>query len=431
VLLWPVLAAGAPPAGKVLFAIGDARLQRSGEAFPLAKGDAVRPGDRLVTSASGHVHLRMADEAFVSLRPNSALAIQAYHYDPDHPEKNRVKFELRRGVMRSVTGEAGRTNKDGFRVNTPVAAIGIRGTDFTVYTSRNRSRAQVYSGGITVSPFTPGCQRQGSGACRGGGAATLRAAEAQNRVLEVTARDEAARILKGKAAGVVPSRSETEPEPSGEEAEAGAAAESAASPRPVDDVPADVKEQETVNPALAQAANREHREQPPEAWQVTWGRWSAFTEEGEASVLQQKAPDQEIGAVNTVFALLQPARESFRIPQAGVARFRPGPAEAYIKEGAELSPAQVENAHLTVDFAKRLFQTNLDITAESLAGAAHVDAAGVVRGDGLFLSDPQSSNGHVQGVLTPDLREAGMLFQRELSEERMASGAIHWFRPAE
>jgi hypothetical protein len=449
-LFLPAFALAAPPAGTVLFAIGDSRLMRDGEAYPVAKGDAVRPGDRLITSGSGHVHLRMADEAFLSLRPNSALTIQAYRYDPDHPEDNRVKFELRRGVMRSVTGEAGRANKEGFRVNTPVAAIGIRGTDFTVYTSKRLSRAQVYSGGITVSPFNAGCRPQGSGACEGSGAATLRAAQEAGRVLEVTGRDEAARILKGEAHGLVPAEASAGPQYPADQEGSGT---TVAGGSPVGDrgqsvedpdvdsasgvteaVPSDLNEQESASPVLEDASGvlESTSELASEGgWRVTWGRWTAFAGEDEQSVLQKKTEDQEIAGVNTVFALLRPSRESFQLPTAGVARFRAGSAEAYVQDGAGLTPAQVRDAHLTVDFGKREFQTNLEVVSAALAEPAGVEAAGEVRGDGFFLSHPEASNGQVQGVLTEDLREAGMLFQRQLPEQRKVSGAMHWYRPVE
>ncbi len=439
--LLPAMAFGAPPAGRVLFAIGQARLLRQADPRDLAKGDAIQPGDRIVTKASGHVQIRMADGGFVSLRPGSVLVIQAYRFDPAHPERSRVKFKLREGVMRNVTGKAGHQNKDGFRLNTPLAALGIRGTAFTVYTSQSRTRARVHRGAITVSPFNDQCRPEGLGACSGAGAATLRAQQDGRRLLEVTTRDKAARILKGETQSLVPREageaesgaSEGKREgpggsgkPPGKGSGPTGPSGGGSSQTAVPNIATDVQEQETAEP-VTRSVDRE--------WQITWGRWSRFVpegeKEGEKPALAKLTEDREIKGVNTVFALLRPQWETVDLPPTGVVRFRPGPAEAVIKEGATLTPAEVTNAHLSVDFGKRVFQTNLDITSSALTDPVSVDAAGKVRENGFLLSDPEASNSQIQGTLSPGAREAGMLFQRDLPQGRKASGAMHWLHPGE
>ena len=48
--------------------------------------------------------------------------------------------------MRSVTGQWGEASRDRFRLNTPIAAIGVKGTDFVVKVENGKTFASVLSG---------------------------------------------------------------------------------------------------------------------------------------------------------------------------------------------------------------------------------------------------------------------------------------------
>lgn len=152
-------------AGEVVFSVGKATvLPRDA---PLQRGLSLYEGDVIVTEAGAHVHVRFADGALLSVRPNSRLSIERYSYRPGQPAENAVKFRLETGTARSITGKAGEEAKDRFRLNTPVAAIGVRGTDFVVATDAASSAVAVNSGSIVVSPIGGVCAREGLGPCAG------------------------------------------------------------------------------------------------------------------------------------------------------------------------------------------------------------------------------------------------------------------------
>ena len=93
------------------------------------------------------------------MRPNSTLEVVEYLFDGDDPSKSAVKFNLQEGVARSISGEAAKAARDRFRLNTPVAAIGVRGTDFVVGADSSSTRALVNEGSIVISPFSASCLR--------------------------------------------------------------------------------------------------------------------------------------------------------------------------------------------------------------------------------------------------------------------------------
>ncbi|MEO1574843.1 MAG: FecR family protein, partial [Pseudomonadota bacterium] len=127
-------------AGEAIFVFGKAEVvAANGAVRVLEKGGALDEGDRIVTGASGRVQLRLADGGLIALRPASEFIIEAFHYeaaasgDPDDPFAQREDvsfFSLLKGGFRSLTGAVGKEDKKAYRVRTPVATIGIRGTDY-------------------------------------------------------------------------------------------------------------------------------------------------------------------------------------------------------------------------------------------------------------------------------------------------------------
>lgn len=170
-LTLPVFAAERKHVGEILFAVGERWQSTQGQNKETPKrGSLVYEGDLLVTEATGFLQIRMIDEAFISLRSNSRLKIKGYVYDAKEPKNNRVNLLLEEGVVRSVTGKSGEMNRKRFRLSTPVAAIGVRGTDFTVYTNMHQSQVSVAQGGIVMTPFSSSCALSGEGPCEGGNA---------------------------------------------------------------------------------------------------------------------------------------------------------------------------------------------------------------------------------------------------------------------
>ena len=161
----PVNSSSGVAVGSVSFLIGQASVTRSGSSLPITAGMPLQVGDRLLTSLNGHIHVRFVDGAMVSLRPTSTLNIKEYRFDAQTPSNSEVRFELEQGVVRAISGQAAETAKDKFRLNTPLAAIGVKGTDFVVEASGSRVNAIVNQGAIVLAPFDAQCLASALGPC--------------------------------------------------------------------------------------------------------------------------------------------------------------------------------------------------------------------------------------------------------------------------
>ena len=128
-----VLAAGeaAAAAAHVDFAYGNVTVSGpDGREQPLLRGAELDNGDT-VRTAEGRAQLRFQDGAYVSLQPNSEFAIRDYRFDGKTDGTERGFFGLAKGAMRTVSGLIGHANRDRYRITTPTATIGIRGTWIT------------------------------------------------------------------------------------------------------------------------------------------------------------------------------------------------------------------------------------------------------------------------------------------------------------
>ncbi|MDH3534334.1 MAG: FecR family protein [Gammaproteobacteria bacterium] len=93
-------------------------------------GAAVYERDQIETGIKSFAVIAFNDETRVTLSPQSAFRIEEHEYKPEQPDENNSFFSFLQGGLRLVTGAIGQLNRKAFRVATPTATIGIRGTGF-------------------------------------------------------------------------------------------------------------------------------------------------------------------------------------------------------------------------------------------------------------------------------------------------------------
>lgn len=115
--------------GKIEFTTSGAYATNAGQQRTLTKGMEINQGDTVVTE-SGRTQIRFSDGGYISLQPNTEFKVDEYSYEGKTDGSEKGFFSLVKGGLRAITGAVGRVNKNAYRVNTPVATIGIRGTEF-------------------------------------------------------------------------------------------------------------------------------------------------------------------------------------------------------------------------------------------------------------------------------------------------------------
>jgi hypothetical protein len=122
----------------------------AGQPVKVEKGQTLINNATITTSPQSFAVLKFEDGTAVLLKENTSFQIQHYAYNPKVPKDAGAIFILVRGGLRMVTGLVTSRNRDALKVGTPLATIGIRGTEF-VAELVNPLYIQVINGVITVT----------------------------------------------------------------------------------------------------------------------------------------------------------------------------------------------------------------------------------------------------------------------------------------
>ncbi len=95
----------------------------------LSKGQSVYLGDKVITGDDGFVRLRMIDDAVLDLRCFSIMVIE--EYDLNNASRRSI-LNLLQGTLKKVTGQIGKMSDDVYELKTPVASVGVRGTEYAL-----------------------------------------------------------------------------------------------------------------------------------------------------------------------------------------------------------------------------------------------------------------------------------------------------------
>ena len=408
----------------VAFTVGDVTV----DGHSVRQGDRVREGELLTTGGDGYLYIKTVDNGFFILRPNSTGQIVTYQIDVENPANSSIKLELKNGVARHISGDAVKSARRNFRFNTPVAAVGVRGTDFTVFADQEITRIAVLSGGVVVSPFSGTCMASGLGPCDGPTSRELFAGK-MGQTIQV-GRGQVPVLLQGvdQAPDVAsPPRSD---EPVGIKSSSHGVA-----PKATENLNQDLKLEPIKAAALSQSIDQivpvEHVTPPvqPATPQLIWGRWQAIIGSPvEIDVVALQATNQLI-ATNDHYAVMRSRETAWQPPTQASLGFSLQQSQAVVLDETSrlLTTASIENGQLQIDFAKSSFFTKFDLLSQNqrfqLQNKGEVSRDGKLYGGNAFLAP---NNMYVRGALASDNNTAAYLFQSRLDGHTVASGVTSW-----
>lgn len=139
------------PVGKVVVARGEVTARAAdAEPRPLERRSDIHQGETVVTGKDSRGQLRFEDGAVVALDSGSELVIEKYRFDEDDGEDHAV-VRLLTGGLRTLSGEVAERDPDNYEVDTPLASIGVRGTDYQLSLDDKQLNVAVWSGSVVVA----------------------------------------------------------------------------------------------------------------------------------------------------------------------------------------------------------------------------------------------------------------------------------------
>ena len=392
--------------GEVTLTIGKSKIERAaGESEP-QKGGSVQEGDVVRTSDNGHVHIRFIDGARVSVRPNSVFRIHEFKYSPADPAASVVRLSLDSGEARSISGAAAQAAKERFRLNTPLVAIGVKGTDFVTQVSKDIIRVTVNQGAIVMAPFDNGCKVESLGVCN-----TLRAKELTAEML-----GQALVYRLGTA------------DPSFQDVSKVGQVDSSKllklnrQPREGSDKLL-ASDTEAKNPLSAVGANR-----------LIWGRWAKdpITNDNLTVPFLEALRGNEVTVGDGYYFLFrEPSNVNLLPTLTTKTDFGLKSSSAYYRNASnEMVPAAVQSGSLSIDFGAKTFATQLGLSAEGTGLQSYSQSGTINAGTGIFLgrSGPEAApTSTLAGAISLDARQVGYLFKTQIGRGTFV-GATLWGR---
>ena len=148
-----VMAADVQESGGHVYVVSGTVLVAQGNspAHQVVDSEAIVSDTLISTGENSAALLKFEDGQVVTMQANSVLQVREYRYDARRIENSSIVLSMFKGGMRFITGLIGQRKKQAFRLLTPNATIGIRGTEFMVIMSGKSMYSQVLRGKVAVT----------------------------------------------------------------------------------------------------------------------------------------------------------------------------------------------------------------------------------------------------------------------------------------
>ncbi|MGL4497171.1 MAG: FecR family protein [Beijerinckiaceae bacterium] len=134
--------------GDAARAVNDVTGQLGSRRVAITSGSAVHQNETVSTGRAASASLRFLDATSLDVSPGSSVKLDRYIYNAGGSARGAV-MTMTRGAFRFATGQS---DPSAFRLQTPQAIIGIRGTVLDVEVERGVSHVTLQRGAIEVCP---------------------------------------------------------------------------------------------------------------------------------------------------------------------------------------------------------------------------------------------------------------------------------------
>jgi hypothetical protein len=117
--------------GEVTYLKGHGMLGRLNDKYELAEKLSVESKD-LIETGRGLTRITFEDDTQVRIKDNSKLIIDDFVYDSKPKSVNRLALRVVIGTVRYASGGIAKNNNNHVDIQTPVATIAVRGTEFSM-----------------------------------------------------------------------------------------------------------------------------------------------------------------------------------------------------------------------------------------------------------------------------------------------------------
>jgi len=153
------LAVAPTPAGYVDAVTGEATATHpSLGRRVLGLEDKVYAADIIATGAGAAARIVFLDKSVLEIKESSRVDLASFAFEEKGQKAMTVKFAV--GVFRMITGEIVKANPEGFKVESPLSVIGIRGTEFASKVGGSGELHALFSTGTPIVVVADGREQR-------------------------------------------------------------------------------------------------------------------------------------------------------------------------------------------------------------------------------------------------------------------------------
>ena len=120
---------------------------------PINVGDSLLRDETVRTGTDSATRLVMIDSTNLSLGPNASLKLDRTVFNDEHSYRD-IAIRLTSGAFRFVTGHS---EKAAYKITTPLATIGVRGTTLDILSQRGQTIVNLQDGAASVCTISFEC----------------------------------------------------------------------------------------------------------------------------------------------------------------------------------------------------------------------------------------------------------------------------------
>lgn len=141
----PIQAATYAVIGDVESVAGDVILESPAKTRKIAVGNDLFEGETVITAQDGILKAILSDGTELSVTSNSNLKLTKFLVKSDKPQG---ELAINRGAIRLISGQINKLNGGSLTIQTPVATLGIRGTDLYADSQNDELKIALIDNGI-------------------------------------------------------------------------------------------------------------------------------------------------------------------------------------------------------------------------------------------------------------------------------------------
>ena len=134
------------PIGGAAVVVNDVRGDNAGKRAKIALGDRVFANQGVQTATQSMAKLVFLDDTNMTIGPDSRAKLDTFVFDPNGAGKN-ISVTATKGAFRFVSGKS---PSESYKVTTPHAHIGVRGTTYDVRVQNGRTLVVLQDGAVNV-----------------------------------------------------------------------------------------------------------------------------------------------------------------------------------------------------------------------------------------------------------------------------------------